>query len=89
LDAMHTQTDTATTILKAGGDYVFTVKANMPTLHKNLKELPWKDVPSYTATTTGRGRRVTRTIKVVDVRRMDRIPRRSPSRVLRCFKWIG
>jgi predicted transposase YbfD/YdcC len=67
LDAMHTQTDTATTILKAGGDYVFTVKANMPTLHKNLKELPWKDVPSYTATTTGRGRRVTRTIKVVDV----------------------
>ena len=28
VDAMHTQTDTATAILDAGGDYVFTVKAN-------------------------------------------------------------
>lgn len=66
LDAMHTQTDTATTITDAGGDYVFTVKANMPTLHHNLKKLPWKDIPAYTATTTDRGRRITRTIKVAD-----------------------
>ncbi|MGB5112705.1 MAG: ISAs1 family transposase, partial [Mycobacterium sp.] len=36
LDAMHTQTDTATTITGAGGDYVFTVKANMPTLMAGL-----------------------------------------------------
>ncbi len=67
LDAMHTQTDTATTITSAGGDYVFTVKANMPTLHHNLKSLPWNDMPAYTATTTDRGRRITRTIKVADV----------------------
>jgi len=67
LDAMHTQTDTATAITGAGGDYVFTVKANMPTLHQKLKKLPWKDMPSYTATTADRGRRVTRTIKVADV----------------------
>lgn len=40
LDAMHTQTDTATTITDAGGDYVFTVKANMPPLHPNLTKLP-------------------------------------------------
>lgn len=66
LDAMHTQTDTATAITDAGGDYVFTVKANMPTLHQNLKKLPWKDIPAYTATTTDRGWRITRTIKVVD-----------------------
>jgi hypothetical protein len=46
MDAMHTQTDTATTITGAGGDYVFTVKANMPTLHQNLKKLPWKDMPA-------------------------------------------
>jgi len=67
LDAMHTQTDTATAITGAGGDYVFTVKANMPTLHQKLKKLPWKDMPAYTATTTDRGRRVTRTIKVADI----------------------
>jgi hypothetical protein len=29
LDAMHNQTDTATPITGAGGDYVFTVKADM------------------------------------------------------------
>lgn len=67
LDAMHTQTDTATAITGAGGDYVFTVKANMPTLHQKLKKLPWKDIPAHTARTADRGRRVTRTIKVADV----------------------
>ena len=67
LDAMHTQIDTATAITGAGGDYVFTVKANMPTLHTKLKELPWKHIPATTATTTGRGRRITRTIKTVEV----------------------
>lgn len=66
-DAMHTQTDTATAITSAGGDYVFTVKANMPSLHAKLKKLPWRDIRAATATTTERGRRVTRTIKVVDV----------------------
>jgi Transposase DDE domain len=40
LDALHTQTDTAEAITGAGGDYVFTVKANMPTLHRELKKLP-------------------------------------------------
>jgi len=64
---MHTQTDTATTITGAGGDYVFTVKANMPTLHHKLKTLPWKDMPAHTARTAERGRRVTRTINVADV----------------------
>ena len=34
VDAMHTQTDTATAITEAGGDYVFTVKGNTPTLHR-------------------------------------------------------
>jgi len=64
MDAMHTQTDTATLITGAGGDYVFTVKGNMPTLHAKLKALPWKDVPASRSTDTGRGRRATRTIKV-------------------------
>ena len=44
VDAMHTQTDTAAQITDAGGDYVFTVKANQPQLHKGCKALPWKDI---------------------------------------------
>jgi predicted transposase YbfD/YdcC len=67
VDAMHTQHDTATAIRAAGGHYVFTVKANQKTLHRGLKALPWKDVTARTVTTTGHGRRATRTIKVVDV----------------------
>lgn len=66
LDAMHTQTDTATTILDAGGTYVFTVKGNARRLHAQLKQLPWKDMIATRAVTTGRGQRVTRTIKVAD-----------------------
>jgi predicted transposase YbfD/YdcC len=66
VDAMHTQTDTAQAILDAGADYVFTVKANQPGLHKRLKALPWRDIPAHTSTDTTRGRRITRTIKVAD-----------------------
>ena len=64
-DAMHTQSDTATAITEAGGDYVFTVKGNQPTLHAACKNLPWADVPAHRVTTHGHGRRATRTIKVV------------------------
>ncbi len=64
VDAMHTQTDTATAITTAGGHYVFTVKGNTPTLHRQLKALPWKEVPGHSATVTSHGRRATRTIKV-------------------------
>jgi predicted transposase YbfD/YdcC len=64
VDAMHTQTDTATAITGAGGDYLFTVKGNTPTLHRHLKALPWKDVPAHSQTQTGHGKRTTRTIKV-------------------------
>jgi hypothetical protein len=53
VDAMHTQTDTAMAIIGAGADYVFTVKANQPTLHAKLKALPWHDVPARTSTQTG------------------------------------
>jgi predicted transposase YbfD/YdcC len=66
VDAMHTQTDTADAITTAGGDYVFTVKKNQRSLHAACTDLPWKDVPAHRVTTTGHGRRVTRTIKVID-----------------------
>jgi predicted transposase YbfD/YdcC len=65
VDAMHTQTDTADLILKAGGDYVLTVKANQPTLYAACKDLPWKKIRSHSSVQTGHGRRARRTIKVV------------------------
>ncbi len=65
VDAMHTQSETAQAITGAGGDYLFTVKKNQPRLHQACKDLPWNDVPGHRVTTTGHGRRVTRTIKVV------------------------
>ncbi|MEH1555361.1 hypothetical protein V7F85_05320 [Cutibacterium avidum] len=39
-DTLHTQTASATAILAAGVDYVFTVKSNQSTLHKNLAGQP-------------------------------------------------
>jgi predicted transposase YbfD/YdcC len=65
VDAMHTQDDTATVILRGGGDYVFTVKANQPSLHAACKKLPWSQVPAYSSVSTGHGRRARRTIKVL------------------------
>jgi hypothetical protein len=41
IDAMHTQHDTAQAILSRDAGYVMTVKANMPTLYRQLKKLPW------------------------------------------------
>ena len=63
MDALHTQGDTAQVILDRRAAYVMTVKANMPTLYKQLKKLPWKDVPSVSSVTTGHGRRARRTVK--------------------------
>jgi predicted transposase YbfD/YdcC len=65
VDAMHTQTDTATAIIDGHGDYAFTVKANQPTLYTACKQLPWREVAGHSAVTTTHGRRVRRTIKVV------------------------
>jgi len=62
IDAMHTQSDTAQVILGRGADYVMTVKANMPTLYKQLKKLPWAAVPAVSAVTTDHGRRARRTV---------------------------
>jgi predicted transposase YbfD/YdcC len=65
VDAMHTQTDTAAAITAGGGDYVFTVKANQPTLYAACKNLPWPDVPAHSHVQKSHGRRVRRAIKVL------------------------
>ena len=65
-DAMRTQVDTAGWVTRRGGHYPLTVKDNQKTLHRTLKTLPWKSVPSSISwVDTGHGRRVRRTVKAV------------------------
>ena len=63
IDAMHTQHDTAQVILARQADYLMTVKANMPSVYRQPKKLPWAAVPAVSAVSTGHGRRARRTIK--------------------------
>ena len=65
IDAMHTQHDTAQTVLDAGADYVFTVKGNQPKLKAQLKDLPWGKLESSSSVETGHGRHTRWTIKVI------------------------
>ena len=65
LDAMHTQTDTAKVIAERDADSVMTVKGNTPTLYRQLKALPWAQIPAVSSVSPGHGRRARRTIKVV------------------------
>src|SRR4030081_2666104 len=60
---MHTQHDTAQVILGRGADYVMTVKANMPTLYRQLKKLPWAAVPAVSAVRPDPGPGPRRTVK--------------------------
>ena len=53
IDAMHTQHDTAQAILSRDAEYVMTVKANMPTLYRQLKKLPWTSIPAVSTVSTG------------------------------------
>jgi predicted transposase YbfD/YdcC len=62
IDALHTQADTAQAILGRHADYVMTVKGNMPTLHRQLRKLPWASVPAVSSAGTGHGRRARRTV---------------------------
>jgi predicted transposase YbfD/YdcC len=63
IDALHTQNDTAQAITARGADYVMTVKGNMPTLYRQLKQLPWAAIPAVSSVSTDHGRRSRRTIK--------------------------
>jgi predicted transposase YbfD/YdcC len=64
IDALHTQHDTAQLIIGRGADYVMTVKANMPTLYRQLRKLPWTRIPPVSSVSKDHGRRARRTIKV-------------------------
>ena len=47
-DALHTQRSTAELILQGGGDYVFVVKGNQPSLLDQLQAHDWESLPSTT-----------------------------------------
>ncbi|WP_431964880.1 ISAs1 family transposase [Actinacidiphila sp. bgisy160] len=67
-DAMHTQRKTAKEIVAAGGHYVLVAKGNQKKLQRQLRRLPWKQIPLLDRTrTAGHGRRQVRRLKVCTV----------------------
>ncbi|MGW6791589.1 ISAs1 family transposase [Streptomyces chartreusis] len=68
-DAMHTQRAHAEHVIAAGGHYLLVVKGNQKKLHKQLRRLPWRQIPLQARTTgIGHGRREVRRLKVCTVR---------------------
>lgn len=66
-DALHCQRDTAAWLTDHDADYALTVKGNQPSLYKALRRLPWAKVPKRSYRDPGHGRKVTRTVKAVQV----------------------
>ncbi|WP_332309712.1 ISAs1 family transposase [Catenuloplanes japonicus] len=68
-DALHTQTGHADEVTARHAHLLVQVKGNQPTLFKQLKQLPWAQIPVGDRTRDrGHGRRETRTLKAVTVR---------------------
>lgn len=65
-DALHTQREHAAHLLGRGAHYIAIVKGNQQKLPKELKRLPWTDLPLQGGRTrgTGHGRAEIRRIKV-------------------------
>lgn len=67
-DALHTQRGHAEYLHARGAHYALTVKANQPTLHDQLRALPWKQVRVGNKThETANSRKIQRTVKCVTV----------------------
>jgi predicted transposase YbfD/YdcC len=67
-DAMHTQRAHADHVITAGGHYLLVVKGNQKKLRKQLRRLPWREIPLQNRTTkAGHGRREVRRLKVCTV----------------------
>ncbi|MFG2639031.1 ISAs1 family transposase [Streptomyces sp. NPDC048362] len=67
-DALHTQREHAAYLLGRRAHYIVIVKGNQKHLRKQLKSLPWKDIPLQGRTRgNGRGRSEIRRIKVATV----------------------
>ncbi|MEU6603819.1 ISAs1 family transposase [Streptomyces shenzhenensis] len=67
-DAMHTQREHADYLLGRAAHYIVIVKGNQKKLRRQLKSLPWKDIPLQGRTRgIGHGRSEIRRIKVATV----------------------
>lgn len=67
-DALHTQRAHVHYLVGRDAHYLLTVKANQPTLLRQLKALPWTDVPvTDTTHDKAHGRREQRTLKLTAV----------------------
>ncbi|MFE2189046.1 ISAs1 family transposase [Streptomyces sp. NPDC059455] len=67
-DAMHTQREHADYLLGRAAHYIVVVKGNQKKLRRQLKSLPWKDIPLQGRTKdVGHGRSEIRRIKVATV----------------------
>lgn len=67
-DAMHTQREHAEYLLGRQAHYIVIAKGNQKNLRKQLKSLPWRDIPLQGRTkATGHGRSEIRRIKVATV----------------------
>lgn len=67
-DALHTQRVHVDYLVGRGAHYLLTVKANQPTLLRQLKALPWNDVPIADSTLDkAHGRQEQRTLKLTSV----------------------
>jgi len=67
-DAMHTQREHADYLHGRGAHYVLVVKGNQPSLHAQMRSLPWRDIPAVDVTREkGHGRAETRAVKITAV----------------------
>ncbi len=68
-DAMHTQRGHVSYLNGRGAHYLLTVKGNQPTLHKQLRALPWKEVPAADVTMNkGHSRVESRSVKITTLK---------------------
>jgi len=72
-DAMHTQREHATWLVNVkDAAYICVVKRNQPNLYRQLKSLPWKQIPVQDEThDRGHGRYEIRRLQVVSSDRLD------------------
>jgi predicted transposase YbfD/YdcC len=72
-DALHTQREHADWLVAAKqAAYVLIVKANQPTLHQQLRRLPWREVPVADHTRNhGHGRAELRRLQVTTIAGLD------------------
>jgi predicted transposase YbfD/YdcC len=67
-DAMHAQREHAAYLRRREAHYLITIKGNQPGLHRQLKDLPWANVPvAHASREKGHGRIAERRLKIVSV----------------------